>query len=69
MIMFLEFASIEFSINSLTTDAGLSTTSPAAILFAVSSFNIFILFKMSFPPFNAYGRKMQMRKSLPNKPS
>jgi hypothetical protein len=29
--IFLAPASIEFSINSLTTEAGLSTTSPAAI--------------------------------------
>ena len=31
MSIFLEPASIEFSINSFTTEAGLSTTSPAAI--------------------------------------
>ena len=32
-------ASIEFSINSFTTEAGLSLTSPAAILFIVKSSN------------------------------
>ena len=37
------FASIQFSTNSLTTEEGLSTTSPAAILFIVKSSNIFIL--------------------------
>lgn len=31
MSILLEPASIEFSINSFTTEAGLSTTSPAAI--------------------------------------
>src|SRR5690606_27755891 len=34
ILIILLFASILFSINSLTTEAGLSTTSPAAILFA-----------------------------------
>ena len=43
-VIFLELASIEFSTNSFTTDEGLSTTSPAAILLAVCSSNIFILF-------------------------
>ena len=36
-------ASIELSINSLTTDAGLSTTSPAAIWRTTSSDNLLSL--------------------------
>src|SRR5262249_163669 len=36
-------ASSEFSINSLTTDAGRSTTSPAAMRFAMSSGSTLIL--------------------------
>src|SRR3990172_1376166 len=36
-------ASTEFSISSLTTDAGRSTTSPAAILFTIWSGSIFIM--------------------------
>ena len=43
-------ASIEFSINSFTTEAGLSITSPAAILFIVLSSNSTI-FPINFPPF------------------
>ena len=35
--------SIEFSISSLSTEAGLSTTSPAAIKFAISKLNTLIL--------------------------
>jgi len=41
-------ASMEFSINSLVTEEGLSTTSPAAILFIVKSSNIFIFFDIIF---------------------
>ena len=37
IVISLLFASIEFSTNSLTTLAGLSTTSPAAIIFASTS--------------------------------
>ena len=39
----LEWASILFSISSFTTDTGLSTTSPAAILLTTKSGKIFIL--------------------------
>ena len=35
--IFVAPASIEFSTNSFTTDAGFSITSPAAILFIVKS--------------------------------
>ena len=44
--IFVAPASIEFSTNSFTTDAGLSITSPAAILFIVKSSN-----KTIFPIF------------------
>ena len=44
----VELASIEFSINSLVTEEGLSTTSPAAILFIVKSSSIFILFDILY---------------------
>src|SRR5215469_3352000 len=42
-------ASSAFSSNSFTTDAGRSTTSPAAILFATASGNIRILLMSSLP--------------------
>jgi hypothetical protein len=42
-------ASIEFSTNSLTTDAGLSTTSPAAILFIKFSSSSLILAAICTP--------------------
>ena len=45
IVMFFEFASILFSTNSFTTEEGLSTTSPAAILFDVFWSKRFILFK------------------------
>ena len=52
IVIFFEAASIEFSTNSFTTEEGLSTTSPAAILLAVSSFNMLILFiSVNIPPF------------------
>ena len=43
------FASMEFSTNSFTTDAGLSTTSPAAILLISVSGRIFILGDINAP--------------------
>jgi len=42
MNIFVEFASKEFSTSSLTIDAGLSITSPAAILLINASSSILI---------------------------
>ena len=44
IIIFFEFASIEFSTNSLIIDRGFSITSPAAISKDISLGNLFILF-------------------------
>ena len=51
-VTFVAPASIEFSINSLTTDAGLSITSPAAILLIVKSSNSTILPIFTISPFH-----------------
>ena len=48
-VIFVAPASIEFSTNSFTTDAGLSITSPAAILFIVNSSNNTILPNLILP--------------------
>jgi hypothetical protein len=50
--IFEDLASIEFSINSLTIDAGRSITSPAAILFINDSSSIFI--EIFIPRFKIY---------------
>ena len=46
-------ASMEFSISSFTTEEGLSTTSPAAILFIVKSSRMLIIFFI-FTPLRFY---------------
>jgi AGCS family alanine or glycine:cation symporter len=51
IIILVAPASTEFSTNSLITDAGRSTTSPAAILFAISVVRILIFFIFYQPLF------------------
>src|SRR5260370_1173449 len=58
-------ASMAFSSSSFTTDAGRSTTSPAAILFATASGNILIrlIMWMSFPDNYSDGRSESLARN------